>query len=129
MTRTAGIVLRLARAGDYEGRRQNGGNWLYAGSSGTTSLTSAATAISAGNRPTAAGTYKGTVTITPAVTVNKVNATVYGCALAAGYAGLYQVAIQVPTTLSAGTYPIVATMGQVGLDEGSSPSTVALVVQ
>lgn len=68
--------------------------------------------------------YCGT---TPTVTVNGVSATVYGCALAAGYAGLYQVAIQVPTTLTAGTYPIVASMGQ--FDTVSSPSTVVLVVQ
>lgn len=64
---------------------------------------------------------------TPTVTVNNLPATVYGCALAGGYAGLYQVAIQVPSSLTAGTYPIVATSGQV--DGVSSPSTVVLVVQ
>lgn len=63
----------------------------------------------------------------PSVTVNGVNATVYGCALAAGFAALYQVAIQVPSTLTAGAYPIVATMGQ--FLTASSPSTVVLVVQ
>jgi uncharacterized protein (TIGR03437 family) len=68
--------------------------------------------------------YCGT---TPSVTINSVAATVYGCALAGGYAGLYQVAIQVPPTLTAGTYPIVATSGE--FDPTSSPSTVVLVVQ
>ena len=64
---------------------------------------------------------------TPTVTINNVPATVYGAALAAGYTGLYQVAIQVPSTLGKGTYPIVATMGLV--DGISSPSTVMLAVQ
>ena len=64
---------------------------------------------------------------TPTVTVNGVAATVYGAALAAGYTGLYQVAIQVPSTVGAGTWPIVATMGAVlGV---SSPSNVMLAVQ
>ncbi|MBS1856788.1 MAG: hypothetical protein JST11_15575, partial [Acidobacteria bacterium] len=60
----------------------------------------------------------------PAVTINGVSATVYGCALAPGFAGLYQVAIQVPSSLDDGTWPVVATIGGV-----SSPSGVSLVVQ
>ena len=62
----------------------------------------------------------------PTVTVNGVNATVYGAALAAGYAGLYQVAIQVPPSLADGTYPVVATMGDI--DPDVSPSGVMLAV-
>jgi uncharacterized protein (TIGR03437 family) len=63
----------------------------------------------------------------PAVTINGVPATVYGAALAAGFAGLYQVAIQVPTTISAGTWPIMATVGSI--DGVQSPGNVMLVVQ
>jgi len=62
----------------------------------------------------------------PTVTINGVSATVYGAALAAGFAGLYQVAIQVPAGLGAGTWPIVATMGAIyGVQ---SPGNVMLVV-
>jgi uncharacterized protein (TIGR03437 family) len=60
----------------------------------------------------------------PAVTINNVSATVYGAALAPGFAGLYQVAIQVPTSLGNGSWPVVATIGGV-----SSPSGVVLTVQ
>lgn len=49
----------------------------------------------------------------PTVTINNVPATVYGAALAPGYAGLYQVAIQVPASLADGDWPIVATIGGV----------------
>jgi uncharacterized protein (TIGR03437 family) len=42
----------------------------------------------------------------PAVTINGVPATVYGAALAPGYAGLYQIAIQVPDSLGNGDWPI-----------------------
>jgi uncharacterized protein (TIGR03437 family) len=60
----------------------------------------------------------------PTVTINNVPATVYGAALASGYAGLYQVAIQVPTSLADGDWPIVATVGGV-----LSPTGVMLTVQ
>lgn len=60
----------------------------------------------------------------PAVTINNVSATVYGAAFAPGFAGLYQIAIQVPTTLGNGNWPVVATIGGV-----SSPSGVLLEVQ
>lgn len=59
----------------------------------------------------------------PAVTINNVTAAVYGAALAPGYAGLYQVAIQVPTSLADGDWPIVASIGGV-----QSPSGVILSV-
>lgn len=62
-------------------------------------------------------------TTLPTVTINNVQATVYGAALAPGYAGLYQVAIQVPTTLPDGDWPLIATIGGV-----SSPSGVVLTV-
>ena len=49
-------------------------------------------------------------TATPvSVEVGGMPATVYGAALAPGYAGLYQVAIQVPA-LANGDYPVVATI-------------------
>ena len=57
----------------------------------------------------------------PTVTSANVAATVYGAALTAGYAGLYQVAIQVPTSLADGDWPLVATIGGV-----ASPSGVVL---
>jgi uncharacterized protein (TIGR03437 family) len=49
----------------------------------------------------------------PAVTINNTPVTVYGAALAPGFAGLYQVAIQVPTGLADGDWPIQATIGGV----------------
>jgi uncharacterized protein (TIGR03437 family) len=55
----------------------------------------------------------------PTVTINNVPATVYGAALASGFGGLYQVAIQVPSSLPDGDWPVVATIGGV-----SSPSGV-----
>jgi uncharacterized protein (TIGR03437 family) len=72
-------------------------------------------------------TYSTSTPVT--VTINNVPATVYGAALAPGYAGLYQVAIQVPTSLANGDWPIVATMGSAALfDVTSSPSGVILTV-
>src|SRR5436190_23810138 len=60
----------------------------------------------------------------PRVTINNFQATVYGSALAPGYAGLYQVGIQVPTSLPDGDYPVVANIGGV-----QSPSGVTLSVR
>lgn len=60
----------------------------------------------------------------PSVTIDNVPATVYGAALAPGYVGLYQVAIQVPTSLANGDWPVIASIGGV-----SSPSGVLLTVQ
>ena len=59
----------------------------------------------------------------PTVTINNTQATVYGAALAPGSSGLYQVAIQVPTTLTDGDWPIQATIGGV-----SSPTGIVLSV-
>ena len=47
----------------------------------------------------------------PTVTIDNIPATVYGAALASGSAGLYQIAIQVPSTLADGDWPIQATIG------------------
>jgi uncharacterized protein (TIGR03437 family) len=64
-------------------------------------------------------------TATPvSVMVGSTSATVYGAALASGFAGLYQVAIQIPASLSDGDYPVVAT-----IDGVSSPSTTLITVQ
>ena len=59
----------------------------------------------------------------PTVTIKGVAATVYGAALAPGFAGLYQIAIQVPPSLSNGTWPVVATIGG-----ASSPGGLSLSV-
>jgi uncharacterized protein (TIGR03437 family) len=61
---------------------------------------------------------------TPTVTINNVPATVYGAALAPGFAGLYQVAIEVPASIDDGDWPLVATIGGV-----SSPSGAILSVR
>jgi uncharacterized protein (TIGR03437 family) len=58
------------------------------------------------------------------VTVGPAAAVVYGAALTSGEAGLYQVAIQIPTTLSDGDYPIVATVSG-----AQSPATTLITVQ
>jgi uncharacterized protein (TIGR03437 family) len=44
------------------------------------------------------------------VTLGSANATVYGCALSPGSAGLYQVAIQVPNSLASGDYTLKVTV-------------------
>lgn len=61
---------------------------------------------------------------TVSVTVGGKPATVYGAALASGYAGLYQVAIQIPASLSDGDYPVIATVSG-----AQSPSTILITVQ
>jgi uncharacterized protein (TIGR03437 family) len=58
------------------------------------------------------------------VTVGDMPAIVYGAALAPGFAGLYQVAIQIPVGLANGDYPVVATVNGV-----ASPSTTLITVQ
>jgi uncharacterized protein (TIGR03437 family) len=47
------------------------------------------------------------------VTVDEIPATVIGAALAPGYAGLYQVAIQIPATAPDGDLPVIATVNGV----------------
>jgi uncharacterized protein (TIGR03437 family) len=64
-------------------------------------------------------------TATPAtVKIGTQSATVYGAALAPGYAGLYQVAIQIPASLANGDYPVVA-----AINGASSPLTTMITVQ
>jgi uncharacterized protein (TIGR03437 family) len=58
------------------------------------------------------------------VTINGAAVNVIGAALAPNFAGLYQVAIQVPGSLADGNYPIVATVGG-----ASSPSGLMLAVK
>ena len=60
----------------------------------------------------------------PTIDIDKVPAKVFGAALAPGFAGLYQVAIEVPSSLGSGDWPIVATIGGV-----SSPNGMVLTVQ
>ncbi len=73
-------------------------------------------------------TYSTSTPVT--VTINNIPATVYGAALAPGFAGLYQVAIQVPASLANGDWPIVATIGSAALfNVASSPGGVILTVQ
>jgi uncharacterized protein (TIGR03437 family) len=75
-----------------------------------------------GEEVPATATYLTTDTVT--VTIGNIPATVYGAALAPGFAGLYQVAIQVPATAPSGDQPIVASVGGV-----SSPSTTLITIQ
>ena len=58
------------------------------------------------------------------VTLGNTPAIVYGAALAAGLAALYQVAIQIPESLADGDYPIVASVAG-----AQSPAGVLLTVQ
>lgn len=68
-------------------------------------------------------TYYTANTVT--VAVGGTAATVCGAALAPGYAGLYQVAIQVPMSLSDGDYPVIATI----ISGEQSASTTLISVQ
>jgi uncharacterized protein (TIGR03437 family) len=64
-------------------------------------------------------------TATPVmVSVGGTTAIVFGAALTPGDAGLYQIAIQIPTTLADGDYPVVATVSGV-----QSPLNVLITVQ
>ena len=60
----------------------------------------------------------------PTVTINNLPAVVYGAALAPGFVGLYQVAIQVPASIPNGDWPIIASIGG-----AQSPNTLLLSVQ
>jgi uncharacterized protein (TIGR03437 family) len=67
-------------------------------------------------------TYNTATPVT--VQIGTANATVYGAALAPGYAGLYQIAVQIPAGLANGDYPVVAT-----INGASSPLTTMITVQ
>ena len=58
------------------------------------------------------------------VTIGGVEATFIGAALAPGFSSLYQIAVQVPTSVSDGDQPVIATIEGV-----SSPSTTILTIQ
>lgn len=58
------------------------------------------------------------------VKIGTVDVQQFGCALSPGFAGLYQVAIQVPASMADGDYPIVATVAG-----ASSPDGVILSVK
>ncbi len=60
----------------------------------------------------------------PNITVGGIQATVYGAALAPGFAGLYQIAIQIPPAVGGGDQPVVAQTGSV-----SSATGVYVTVQ
>jgi uncharacterized protein (TIGR03437 family) len=63
-------------------------------------------------------------TATPVtVILGGAQATVYGAALAPGFAALYQIATQIPTTLADGDYPVIATVG--GVSSQAAVITVA----
>jgi uncharacterized protein (TIGR03437 family) len=55
----------------------------------------------------------------PGITIDNVPATVYGAALAPGSVGLYQIAIQVPSSLADGDWPIQASIGGVSSPAGT----------
>jgi uncharacterized protein (TIGR03437 family) len=57
----------------------------------------------------------------PTVTINGTQVTVYGAALASGFAGLYQVAIQVPSNMADGDWPVQVSIG-------GAASTVSMVL-
>ena len=59
----------------------------------------------------------------PTVTIDNIQAKVFGAALAPGFAGLYQVAIEVPASLADGDWPVVAAIGG-----AQSPAGVVLSV-
>ena len=61
---------------------------------------------------------------TVGVTVGGKTATVYSAVLAPGFAGLYQIAIQIPASLANGDYPVVAK-----ISGAQSPSTTLITVQ
>ena len=62
-------------------------------------------------------------TTLPTVTINNVSTQVFGAALTPGFAGLYQVAIQIPDSLTDGDWPIQAEIGGV-----KSPASVLLTI-
>jgi len=63
------------------------------------------------------------------LTIDNIPATVYYALLAPGFVGLYQVAIQVPASLTNGNWPVVATAGAIdGFGGTTSPIGMVLAV-
>jgi uncharacterized protein (TIGR03437 family) len=79
-------------------------------------------AVAAGIQVPADRTYSTASPVT--VTVGNAGAQVFGAALAPGYAGLYQIAIQIPNSTPDGDIAIKASIG--GLQ---SPDNVFITVQ
>ena len=79
-------------------------------------------AVTSGIQVPADKTYSTANLVT--VTINNASATVFGAALAPGFAGLYQIAIQVPASLADGDWPIKASIGSF-----QSPDGVVLSVK
>jgi uncharacterized protein (TIGR03437 family) len=63
-------------------------------------------------------------TALPVVTVGNISAMVYGAALAPSFAGLYQVAIQIPVSITSGDWPVTAAIGG-----AQTPTGMTLTVQ
>jgi uncharacterized protein (TIGR03437 family) len=79
-------------------------------------------ALSAGTQAPVGQLYS---TATPvSVTINNIPTQVYGAALAPGFVGLYQIGIQIPSSLTDGDWPI-----QAQVDGAQSPSNVFITVQ
>jgi uncharacterized protein (TIGR03437 family) len=58
------------------------------------------------------------------VTVGGIPATVYAAVLSPGAAALYQLAVQIPSSLGSGDYPVIATVSG-----ASSPASAMITVQ
>jgi uncharacterized protein (TIGR03437 family) len=54
----------------------------------------------------------------PMINISTPPAQVYGAALAPGFAGLYQIAVQVPASIANGDWPVLATIGGVKSETG-----------
>jgi uncharacterized protein (TIGR03437 family) len=78
--------------------------------------------VAAGIQVPSDGTIRNTSPVT--VKIGTADAQVFGSALSPGYAGLYQVAIQVPATMADGDYALKATVSGV-----TSPDGVILSVK
>lgn len=74
--------------------------------------------VAAAGAPVPSDQTYSTTTL-PSVTINNVPATVYGAALASGFGGLYQIAIQVPDSIPDGDWPIQASIGGVPSPSGT----------
>ncbi len=108
-TQTGGVVLKMTAPGDVI--------ILWGTGSGPTSP-----AAPAGEDTPSTTNYNTANTVS--VTVGSKPATVYGAALAPGYASLYQIAIQIPASLANGDCPVVVT-----INGASSPSTIMITIQ
>jgi uncharacterized protein (TIGR03437 family) len=86
-----------------------------------TGLGATTPAVAAGLVVPATTTYSITSDVT--VTIGGTGAIVYGAALASGFAGLYQVAIQVPPSAPNGDLPIV-----LSVNGAQSPANIFLTV-